>query len=183
MTYACSTCSCMMLTTLYEICIILSPLKRIMLIYLAFKHIHCVHFIWCTFCISTYAPASYRIANREPGRHTRGARGAARGAAAGSDRSRRGGRWETSGVPRSSPELLRERQALEHFFLPVCNDLIKCFTLIDALRSGVVCNRCCIIPCLPLLYYILVTLVPAVESMLSWLRPVEVGWFPVTCEL
>ena len=52
--------------------------------------------------------------------------------------------------------------------------LIKCFTLIDALRSGVVCNRCCIIPCLPLLYYILVTLVSAVESMLSWLRPVEV---------
>ena len=53
--------------------------------------------------------------------------------------------------------------------------LIKSFTLIDALRSGVVCNRCCIIPCLPLLYYILVTLVSAVESMLSWLRPVEVG--------
>jgi hypothetical protein len=26
-----------------------------------------------------------------------------------------------------------------------------------------------------LLYYILVTLVSAVESMLSWLRPVEVG--------
>ena len=61
--------------------------------------------------------------------------------------------------------------------------LVKCFILINALRSGVVCNRCCIIPCLPLLYYILVTLVSAVESMLSWLRPVEVGWFPVTCEL
>ena len=56
MTYACSTCSWMMLTTLYEICIILTPLKRIMLIYLACKHIHCVHFIRCTFCISTYAP-------------------------------------------------------------------------------------------------------------------------------
>ena len=53
--------------------------------------------------------------------------------------------------------------------------LIKCFTLIDALHSGVVCNRCCIIPCLPLLYYIIVTLVSAVESMLSWLRLVEVG--------
>ena len=150
--------------------------------YLAFKHIHCVHFIQCTFCISTYALTSYRIANREPSRHTRGARGAAWGAAAGSDRSRWGGRWGTSGVPRSLPELLRERQAPEHF-LPSLQLLIKCFTLIDALRSGVVCNRCCIIPCLPLLYYILVTLVSAVESMLSWLRPVEVGWFPVTCEL
>ena len=130
------------------------------------------------FCISTYAHASYRIANREPSRHTRGARGAA----AGSDRSRRGGRWGTSGVPRSPPELLRERQAPEHF-LPGLQLLIKCFTLIDALRLGVACNRCCIIPCLSLLYYILVTLVSAVESMLSWLRPVEVRWFPVTCEL
>ena len=146
--------------------------------YLAFKHIHCVQFIRCTFCISTYAHASYRIANREPSHHTRGARGAA----AGSDRSRRGGRWGTSGVPRSPPELLRERQAPVHF-LPGLQLLIKCFTLIDALRSGVVCNRCCIIPCLPLLYYILVTLVSAVKSLLSWLRPVEVGWFPVTCEL
>ena len=63
----------------------------------------------------------------------------------------------------------------QSIFLLVCNELIKCFTLIDALRSGVVCNRCCIIPCLSLLYYILVTLVSAVESMLSWLRPVEVG--------
>ena len=141
MTCACSTCSWMMLTTLYEICIILSPLKRIMLIYLACKHIHCVHFIRCTFCISTYAPTSYRIANREPSRHTRGARGAARGAAVGSAWSRRGGRWGTSGVPRSPPELLRERQAPEHFS-PDLQLLIKCFTLIDALRSGVVCNRC-----------------------------------------
>ena len=154
----------------------------IMLIYLACKHIHCVHFIRCTFCISTYAPASYKIANWEPGRHTRGARGAARGVAARSDQSRRRGRWGTSRVPRSPPELLRERQALEQF-LRSLQLLIKCFTLIDALRPGVVCNRCFIIPCLPLLCYILVTLVSTVESMLSWLRPVEVGWFPVTCEL
>jgi hypothetical protein len=28
----------------------LYPLKQIMLIYLACKHIHCVHFIRCTFC-------------------------------------------------------------------------------------------------------------------------------------
>ena len=68
-----------------------------------------------------------------------------------------------------------ERGKPRSIFLPGLQLLIKCFTLIDALRSGVVCNRCCIIPCLPLLYYILVTLVSAVESMLSWLRPVEVG--------
>ena len=68
-----------------------------------------------------------------------------------------------------------ERGKPRSIFLPGLQLLIKCITLIDALRSGVVCNRCCIIPCLPLLYYILVTLVSAVESMLSWLRPIEVG--------
>jgi hypothetical protein len=59
--------------------------------------------------------ASYRIANREPSHRTRGAQGAARGTAARSDRSRRGGYWGTSGVPRSPPEFLRERQVPEHF--------------------------------------------------------------------
>jgi hypothetical protein len=116
-----STCSWIILTTLYEICIILYLLKWIMLIYLACKHIHYIHFIRCTFCISTYTPASYRIANREPSRHTRGARGAARGAASRGDRSRRGGRWRTSRVPRSPPKLLQERQVPEHFSPPVCN--------------------------------------------------------------
>ena len=104
--------------------------------YLAFKHIHWVHFIQCTFFISTYAPESYRIANREPSRHTQGAWETARGAAVGSDQNRQGGRWGTFGVPRSPPELLRERQAPEHF-LPGLQLLIKYFTLIDALRSGV----------------------------------------------
>ena len=66
------------------------------------------------------------------------------------------------------------REASPGAFSPGLQLLIKCFTLIDALRLGVVCNRCYIIPCLPLLYYILVTLVSSVESMLSWLRPVEV---------
>ena len=164
MTCACSIVSWMMLTTLHF---------NISIAFISFD---------APFAKSLTRIASYRIANREPGRHTRGARGAVRGAASGSARSRRGGRWRTSGVPRSPPELLRERQAPEHF-LPGLQLLIKCFTLIDALGSGVVCNRCYIIPCLPLLYHILVTLVSVVESMLSWLRPVEVGWFPVTCEL
>jgi hypothetical protein len=69
------------------------------------------------FCISTYAPASYRIANRESSRRTRRARRAARGAAIGGARGRRGGRWGASRVPRSPPEFLRERQAPEHFSL------------------------------------------------------------------
>jgi hypothetical protein len=116
-----STCSWMMLTTLYAICIILYPLKQFVLLYLACKHIPCAHFIRCTFCISTYAPASYRIANREPGRSTRGARGAARGAASRGDRSRRGRRWRSFRVLRPPPKLLRERQAPEHFSPPVCN--------------------------------------------------------------
>jgi hypothetical protein len=68
-----------------------------------------------------------------------------------------------------------ERGKSRSIFLPRFAIVNQCFTLIDALYSGVVCNRCCIIPCLPLLYYILVTLVSAVESMLSWLRPIEVG--------
>ena len=150
--------------------------------YLAFKHIHCIHLIWCTDCISTYAHCI--IQDRKPrtqSSYPRSPRSSSRC-------SRRkcqkptGGRWGTSGVPRSPSELLRERQAPEHFS-PGLQWLIKCFTLIDALCSGVVCNRCCIIPYLPLLYYILVTLVSTVESMFSWLRPVEVGWFPITCEL
>jgi hypothetical protein len=57
----------------------------------------------------------------------------------------------------------------------VCKYLINAFTLIDALRSRVVYNRCCIIHCSPLLYYILATLVFTVKSMLSRFRPVEVG--------
>jgi hypothetical protein len=42
-----------------------------------------------------------------------------------------------------------------------------CFTLIDALCSGVVCNYCCIIPSLPLLCSTLATLVFTVKLMLS----------------
>jgi hypothetical protein len=90
---------------------------------------------------------------------------------------------------RSAPITARapSREAsLGAFFSPGLQLLINAllyFTLLDALRLGVVNKRCCIIPCLPSLYYILVTLVSAVESMLSWLRPVEVRWFPVTCEL
>ena len=164
MTCACSICFWMMLTTLHS---------NISIVFISSD---------APFAYALTHIASYRITNREPSRHTRGAQGAARGAAAGGARSRRGGRWGTFGVPRSPPELLRERQAPEHF-LPGLQLLINCFTLIDALCLGVVCNCCCIIPCLPLLYHILVTLISTVELMFSWLRPVEVGWFPVTCEL
>jgi hypothetical protein len=129
--------------------LILYPIKQIMS-----STLHAGMFFVCIssdalFCISTYASASYRIANRESSRRTRGARGVARGAASGGARGRRGGRWGAFGVPRSPPEFLWERQALEHFSLSL-QLFNQCFTLIDALRSGVVCNRCCIIPCLPL---------------------------------
>jgi hypothetical protein len=60
-------------------------------------------FIRCTFCISTYVLASYKVANRESSRRTRGARGAARGAATRSDRGRRGGRWTDARRVRSRP--------------------------------------------------------------------------------
>jgi hypothetical protein len=115
--------------------------------------LHASMFIVCIssdapFCISTYAPASYRIASRESGHHTRGVRGVARGVVIGGDRGRRGGHWGASRVPWSSLEFLRERQAPEHFSLGL-QLFNQCFTLIDALRSGVVWNRCCIIPCLP----------------------------------
>jgi hypothetical protein len=177
-----STCSWMMLTTLYAICIILYPLKQFVLLYLACKHIPCAHFIRCTFCISTYAPASYRIANREPGHSTRGGRGAARGAAQEVTEADEEDVEDLPKCPDHRPSSF-ERGKPRSIFLLRFGIINYCFTLIDALRIGVVCNRCCITPCLPLLYYILVTLVSTVKSMLSWLRPIEVGWFPVTCEL
>ena len=74
MTCACSIFSWMMLTTLH---------LNISIAFISFD---------APFAKSLTRIASYRIANREPGRHTRGARGAVRGAAAGSARSRRGGR-------------------------------------------------------------------------------------------
>jgi hypothetical protein len=44
------------------------------------------------FCLSTYAPALYRIANRESSRRTRRVGRAAQGATTGGARGRRGGR-------------------------------------------------------------------------------------------
>jgi hypothetical protein len=49
MTCTYCTCSWMMLTTLYENFTILYPIKQIVFFYLVCKHIHCVHFIRCTF--------------------------------------------------------------------------------------------------------------------------------------
>jgi hypothetical protein len=101
-----------------RIFLILYPIKQIMFIYLSCKHIHCMYFYSdAPLCISTYAPASYRIANRESSHRTRGVERAARSAAIGGARGQRGGRWGASGVPRSPPEFLRERQAPEHFSL------------------------------------------------------------------
>ena len=141
--------------------------------YLAFKHIHCIHLIRCTDCISTYAHCI--IQDRKPRTQSSYPRS-----------PRSSSRCSRRRCPKPTRRTLRNfqsapitarapsREASPGAFSPSLQLLIKCFTLIDALRSGVVCNRCYIIPCLPLLYYILVTLVSAVESMLSWLRPVEV---------
>jgi hypothetical protein len=129
---------------------------------------------------STYTIASYRIAGSNVGSSSRGAGRAARGAE--SVQSRRGGRWGSSGVPRPSSELFRERQAPDHFFPWF---IIILWTLYF---------NCCIMfrSCLqPLLHYtlftlfypILLTLLTAIKYLLSLLRPVEVRWFPVTCEL
>jgi hypothetical protein len=150
MTCISSTCSWMMWTTLYEICMILHSLKQIMLIYLACKHIHCAHFVQCTVFISTYTSASYMIANRESSRSTRGTRGAARGVASRGDRSRRRGRWRTSRVPWSPSELLRERQATEHFSPP------RLQLLISALLKWCITFRSCL---QLLLHYTLFTLI------------------------
>jgi hypothetical protein len=93
MTCTYSTCSWMILTILYNNFSYTLPHKA--------NHVHLpcmqayslgafssdVHF-----CISTYKPASYRIANRESSRRTRGDGRAAQGAATGGARSQRGGR-------------------------------------------------------------------------------------------
>jgi hypothetical protein len=52
----------------------------------------CVFSSDAPFCISTYTPVSYRIANRESSRRTRGDGRAARGASTGGARGQRGGR-------------------------------------------------------------------------------------------
>ena len=142
--------------------------------YLAFKHIHCIHLIRCIDGISTYAHCI--IQDRKPrtrSSYPRSPRSSSRCSHRKCLKSTRRMLRNFRSAPDHRPSSF-ERGKPRSIFLPVCNDFIKCFTLIDALRSGVVCNRCCIIPCLPLLYYILVTLVSTVESMLSWLRPVEV---------
>jgi hypothetical protein len=93
MTCTYCTCSWMMLTTLYENFTYTLPNKV--------NHVHlpCIQAYSlyafssdAPFCMSTYAPASYMIVNRESGRRTRGTGRAARGAAIGGARSRRGGR-------------------------------------------------------------------------------------------
>ena len=142
--------------------------------YLAFKHIRCIHLIRCTICIRAYAHCI--IQDRKPRTQSSYPRS-----------PRSSSRCSRRKCPKTTRRTLRNfrsalitirapsREASPGAFSPDLQLLIKCFTLSDTFRSGVVCNRCCIIPCLPLLYYILVTLVSAVESMLSWLRPVEVG--------
>jgi hypothetical protein len=106
----------MMLTILYENVTYTLPNKANRVHLPCSKHLHCVYFRPdASFCISTYVPASYRIANRESSHRTRGARRAARGAATGGARGWQGGRWGAFGVPRSPSEFLRERQAPEHF--------------------------------------------------------------------
>jgi hypothetical protein len=132
--------------------------------------------------ISTYTFASYRIARSNFGSSSRGAGRTARGARAGGARSRRGGRWGSSRVPRPPFELFWKRQASEHFLTQLANILLMfyfnwCITFRSCLQ--------------PLLHYTLFTLALPYPcylgicspEMLSLLRPVEVGWFPVTCEL
>ena len=142
--------------------------------YLAFKHIHCIHLIRCTDCISTYTHCI--IQDRKPRTQLSYPRSPSSSSRCSRRRCPKPTRRTLRNF-RSAPITARapSREASPRAFSPGLQLLIQCFTLIDALRSGVVCNHCCIIPCLPLLYYILVTLVSAVESMLSWLRPVEVG--------
>jgi hypothetical protein len=65
--------------------------------------------------MSTYTFASYRITRSNSGSSSWGAERAARGARVGGARSRRGGRWGSSRVPRPPPKLFRKRQAPEHF--------------------------------------------------------------------
>jgi hypothetical protein len=132
--------------------------------------------------MSTYTFASYRIVGSNSGSSSWGAGRTARGARAGGARSRRGGRWGSSKVPRPPSELFRKRQAPEHFLSRFANILLMfyfnwCITFSSCLQ--------------PLLHYTLFTLalpypcylgIRSLE-MLSLLRPVEVEWFPVTCEL
>jgi hypothetical protein len=59
-------------------------------------------------------------------------------------------------------------------FLPRFTNNLLILYLTDALRFGVICNSCCIIPCLPFLPYPYYLGIHSPE-MLSLLRLVEVG--------
>jgi hypothetical protein len=140
------------------------------------------HFIRCTTSIITYTYISYRITGGVGTSGTVCGRGSTTGRARTDGAGRRGRWWRTPGVPWPPSQHFWERQASEHISLSLqifnlCLNYDWCIKYRSWLQ--------------PLLHYSLSTLV--IISLIylgkwSWvkclalLRPVEVGWFPVTCE-
>ena len=125
--------------------------------YLAFKYIHCIHLIRCTDCISAYAHCIIQDRKlRTQSSYPRSLRSSSRCSRRKCPKPTR----RTLRNFRSAPITARapSREASPGAFSPDLQLLIQCFTLIDALRSGVVCNRCCII-----LVYLCYTI-----SLLPW---------------
>ena len=127
---------------------------------------------------------TYRIAWRSnPTEIWRRGGGQSRDTPTRSSRTRGADHWQTSRVPWPSTHFLSERQALEHFKPPMFYKISLESFMFDALgyKSWFGNTWCIEIPCLDIYFKSWVG--PGSNICFVMLRPIEVGWFPVTCEI
>ena len=91
--------------------------------------------------------------------------------------------WWTFGVPWSPTHLFPERQAPKHFKPPMFYKISLDFFMFDALdyKSWFENTWCIELPCLAIYFKPYVGL--GSNICLAMLRPVEVGWFPITYKM
>ena len=91
--------------------------------------------------------------------------------------------WWTSRVPWSPPHLFPKRQALEHSKPPMFYKISLESFMFDALgyKSWFENTWCIELPCLDI--YFKPCIDPGSNICLAMLRPVEVGWFPITYKM
>ena len=110
-------------------------------------------------------------------------RGQSRDTPTRSSRRRGASHWWTFGVPWSPTHLFPERQAPEHSRPPMFYKISLESFMFDALgyKSWFRNTWCIELPC-PDIYF-KPWVGPGSNICLPMLRPVEVGWFPVICEI
>ena len=121
---------------------------------------------------------TYRIAQRSNPTRIRRRRGGESGDTTASSSRRQGtSYWGTSGVPWPPTHFFPERQAPGHSMPHLFYKISLEYFMFDALGYkswfGNTCTDIYFKPCIGL----------GSNICLAMLRPVEVGWFPVTCEI